>query len=93
MLHGFADAATIDARRSELCELGVSAAYHATHLRGPTQIVDLIQTTTTTHGSRDILVNNAVVRSFGAIENSRPSIGTKSWRSICPHRSIPFASR
>jgi 3-hydroxybutyrate dehydrogenase len=42
MLNGFADAATIDARQSELRELGVSVAYHAADLRDPTQIADLI---------------------------------------------------
>jgi 3-hydroxybutyrate dehydrogenase len=87
MLNGFADAATIDARQSELRELGVGAAYHAADLRDPTQIADLIQTTAATHGSLDILVNNAVVRYFGAIENFAP----EHWNeALAVNLSAPF---
>ena len=87
MLNGFADAATIDARQSELRELGISAAYHAADTCDPAQIADLIQTTTATHGSLDILMNNAVVRYFGAIENFAP----EHWNeALAVNLSAPF---
>ncbi len=32
----------------------------------------------------DIVVNNAVVHHFGAVENFPPNIGMRLWRSTCP---------
>jgi 3-hydroxybutyrate dehydrogenase len=87
MLNGFADAATIDARLAELHELGVQAAYHGADLRDPAQIGELVQAATATHGSLDILVNNAVVRYFGAIENFSP----EHWNeALAVNLSAPF---
>jgi 3-hydroxybutyrate dehydrogenase len=71
-LNGFAAANVVEARLAELRDLGVRARYHGADLRQPAQIADLIETTQTEHGGLDILVNNAVVRSFGAVENFAP---------------------
>jgi 3-hydroxybutyrate dehydrogenase len=87
MLNGFADRAVIDARLAELRELGVRAAYHGADLRNPDDIGELVQATSATHGSLDILVNNAVVRYFGAVENFSP----EHWNeALAVNLSAPF---
>jgi 3-hydroxybutyrate dehydrogenase len=86
-LNGFAPPETIDARLAELRALGVRARYHGADLRHPTQIADLIRTTRQEHGSLDILVNNAVVRYFGAVENFAP----EHWdEALAVNLSAPF---
>lgn len=68
----FGDAALIDASQGELREFGVRTAHHGADLRDPAQIAELVQATIAAHGSLDILVNNAVVRYFGTVENFSP---------------------
>ncbi|MGA3003346.1 MAG: SDR family NAD(P)-dependent oxidoreductase [Acetobacteraceae bacterium] len=72
VLNGFADAATITARVAEIEALCVRAAHHNADLRDPSQIATLIEATTQTHGAPDVLINNAVVHYFGAVENFAP---------------------
>lgn len=87
MLNGFAPDATIRARVAELEALGVRAGYHGADLRQPTQIAELVQATTETFGALDILVNNAVMRFFGAIEDFAP----EHWdEALAVNLSAPF---
>jgi hypothetical protein len=69
MLNGFADAVTIAAGVAEIEAREVRAAYHNADPGDPAQIAALIETTTQARGAPDILVDNAVVRYFGAVEN------------------------
>jgi 3-hydroxybutyrate dehydrogenase len=86
-LNGFATAEVIEARLAELRALGVRARYHGADLRLPSQIGDLIETTQQAHGGLDILVNNAVVRYFGAVENFAP----EQWdEALAVNLSAPF---
>lgn len=87
MLNGFAPDATIRARVAELEALGVRAGYHGADLRQPAQIAELVQAATQTFGSLDILVNNAVMRFFGAIEDFAP----EHWdEALAVNLSAPF---
>ena len=86
-LNGFAAAEVIEARLAELRALGVRAQYHGADLRQPAQIAELIETTQHGHGGLDILVNNAVVRYFGAVENFAP----EHWdEALAVNLSAPF---
>src|SRR3954467_6322975 len=86
-LNGFAAPEVIDSCLTELRALGVRARYHGADLRQPVQIADLIATTKRDHGSLDILVNNAVVRSFGAVEDFAPA----DWdEALAVNLSAPF---
>jgi 3-hydroxybutyrate dehydrogenase len=86
-LNGFAAPEGIEARVSELRDLGVRARYHGADLRQPGQIAELIDTTQSAHGGLDILVNNAVVRSFNAVENFAP----EQWdEALAVNLSAPF---
>src|SRR3978361_1883935 len=86
-LNGFAPQDVIDARLAELRELGVRARYHPAALRQPAQIAELIETAQQAHGGLDILVNNAVVRYFGAVENFAP----EHWdEALAVNLSAPF---
>ncbi|HEX2940661.1 MAG TPA: SDR family NAD(P)-dependent oxidoreductase, partial [Rhodopila sp.] len=71
-LNGFAAPDMIEVRLSELQALGVRARHHPADLRDPAQIADLVRSTEAEHGGPDIVVNNAVVRYFGAVENFAP---------------------
>ena len=87
MLNGFADPATIEARVVELEALGVHAEYHGADLRRPDQIAALVRGATQVFGALDILVNNAVVRYFGAVENFVP----EHWdEALAVNLSAPF---
>jgi 3-hydroxybutyrate dehydrogenase len=87
MLNGFADAETIAARVGEIAAQGSRAAHHNADLRDPAQIAALIEATTKAHGAPDILVNNAVVRYFGAVENFVP----EQWdEALAVNLSAPF---
>ncbi|HUB12486.1 MAG TPA: SDR family NAD(P)-dependent oxidoreductase [Acetobacteraceae bacterium] len=87
MLNGFADPATVEARLEELESLGVHAEYHGADLRHPDQIAALVRGATQVFGALDILVNNAVVRYFGAIENFAP----EHWdEALAVNLSAPF---
>lgn len=84
MLNGFGPADTIAARVAELEAIGVQAAYHGADLRQPAQIAELVQAS---WGGPDIVVNNAVVRSFGAIEDFDPA----AWdEALAVNLSAPF---
>jgi 3-hydroxybutyrate dehydrogenase len=81
-LNGFAATDIIEGRLAELTALGVSARYHPADLRDPAQIADLI-----TSSEPDVLVNNAVVRYFGAVENFAP----EHWdEALAVNLSAPF---
>jgi 3-hydroxybutyrate dehydrogenase len=87
MLNGFADPATIEARLAELEALGVHAEYHGADLRHAAQIATLVRAATQVFGALDILVNNAVVRFFGAVENFAP----EHWdEALAVNLSAPF---
>ncbi len=76
MLNGFADADEIERKRAALeADFGVKAAYHGADLRHLGEIEALVADTASTHGPVDILVNNAVVRHFGNIEDFK----TEDW--------------
>lgn len=76
MLNGFADAEVIRDRPAELVRThNVRAAYHGADLRFPDQIEQLVKTTAETLGGVDIIVNNAVVRSFNPIDKFK----TEDW--------------
>jgi len=86
-LNGFASTEVVSGRLAELRALGVRARYHGADLRQPTQITELIETTRREHGGPDILVNNAVVRAFGAVENFAP----EHWdEALAVNLSAPF---
>jgi 3-hydroxybutyrate dehydrogenase len=86
-LNGFAAPEVIESCLAELRALNVRARYHGADLRQPVQIADLIATTKRDHGSLDILVNNAVVRYFGAVEDFAP----EDWdEALAVNLSAPF---
>jgi 3-hydroxybutyrate dehydrogenase len=73
MLNGFADPGEIEEKRSALeTQHGVKARYHGADLRNVSEIEDLVATTERELGPVDVLVNNAVVRHFAAIEDFKP---------------------
>ncbi|MEA2740543.1 MAG: 3-hydroxybutyrate dehydrogenase [Acetobacteraceae bacterium] len=86
-LNGFAAPEFVDDRVAALRDRGVAARYHGADLRQPAQIADLVESTQQAHGGLDILVNNAVVRSFGAVENFAP----ERWdEALAVNLSAPF---
>ena len=86
-LNGFGTDQVVAGRLAELRELGVRARYHAADLRHPAQIADLIESTRQEHGGPDILVNNAVVRGFAAVEDFAP----EQWdEALAVNLSAPF---
>ena len=87
MLNGFADPATVQARVDELEALNVHVEYHGADLRQPQQIAAMVRAATQVFGALDILVNNAVVRFFGAVENFAP----EQWdEALAVNLSAPF---
>ncbi|MBN8898488.1 MAG: SDR family NAD(P)-dependent oxidoreductase, partial [Rhodospirillales bacterium] len=87
MLNGFAPPEVIAARVADLEALGVRAVHHPADLRDPAQIAALVEATVTTFGGPDILVNNAVVRSFAPIEDFDPA----AWdEALAVNLSAPF---
>jgi 3-hydroxybutyrate dehydrogenase len=73
MLNGFGDAAEIEAKRRQLEERhGVRACLHGADLSDADQVAELVGATEKTFGTVDILINNAVVRHFGPVEDFRP---------------------
>jgi 3-hydroxybutyrate dehydrogenase len=87
MLNGFGDPATIEARIDDLEGLGVHAEYHGADLRQPQQIATMVRGATQVFGALDILVNNAVVRYFGAVEDFAP----EHWdEALAVNLSAPF---
>ena len=87
VLNGFAPPDVIAARVTELSALGIRARHHNADLRHPEQIADMIGTTRDGHGGLDILVNNAVVRAFGSVEDFAP----EQWdEALAVNLSAPF---
>ena len=88
MLHGLADDATLARRAEQLrAETGATVGQHGADLRDPEQIAALLRHTTATIGGPDILVNNAVVRSFAPVEAFAP----ESWdAALAVNLSAPF---
>ena len=77
MLNGFGDPGEIEEKRAALeTQHGVKARYHGADLRNVPEIEDLVATTERDLGPVDILVNNAVVRHFGLIED----FTTEDWQ-------------
>jgi len=68
MLNGFGDAGLVGERVGALRALGVETDYHGADLSDPAQIEDLVATTRRRFGAVDIAVNNAVTRTWGAID-------------------------
>ncbi|WP_428535147.1 SDR family NAD(P)-dependent oxidoreductase [Rhodopila sp.] len=86
-LNGFAPPEVIADRLAELRAFGVRARHHNADLRHPKQIEALIETTEADHGGPDILVNNAVVRSFAPVEAFAP----EHWdEALAVNLSAPF---
>ena len=81
-LNGIAPEDTVAARLGELRDAGIEAAYHGADLRRPAEIADLVAA-----AAPDILINNAVVRFFGKIENFAP----EQWdEALAVNLSAPF---
>lgn len=73
MLNGFGDPDEIEKNRAALeTEYGVKARYNNADLRNLSEIEELVAATERELGPVDIVVNNAVVRHFGAIEDFKP---------------------
>ena len=68
MLNGFGDEAMVRERVGTLRALGVDADYHGADLSVPAQIEDMVATTERRFGAVDIVVNNAVTRTWGYID-------------------------
>jgi 3-hydroxybutyrate dehydrogenase len=74
MLNGFGDAATIERLRASIAaEHGVKVAYHDADVGVPSRVEELVRATESRLGPVDILVNNAVVRHYHAIEDFPPA--------------------
>ena len=72
VLNGFGKAEEIERQRRHLADShGVSVLHHGADLAEPGQIADLMETARRTFGAIDILINNAVVRYFAALEEFR----------------------
>lgn len=86
-LNGFGPPEAIEARLATLRAAGVRARHHPADLRDPAQIEDLVASTAREHGGPDIVVNNAVVRYFGATEDLSPA----QWNeALAVNLSAPF---
>ncbi|MGE0422049.1 MAG: 3-hydroxybutyrate dehydrogenase [Reyranellaceae bacterium] len=69
VLNGFGDPAEIERKRRHLeISHGVRVLHHGADLAVPAQIADMVETAERAFGAIDILINNAVVRHFAALE-------------------------
>jgi 3-hydroxybutyrate dehydrogenase len=68
MLNGFGDDEVIRSRVQQLRGLGVEADYHGADLSVPSQIEDMVAASERRFGALDIVVNNAVTRTWGFID-------------------------
>jgi len=74
VVHGLGDNAALEAIRAGLeRDHGIRALSSGADLRDPSQIASAISTATNTLGGIDILVNNAVARHTGLIEDVTPA--------------------
>jgi NAD(P)-dependent dehydrogenase (short-subunit alcohol dehydrogenase family) len=71
-LNGFAEPRVIEDRLQEISASGVRARYHNADLWQPAHITELIETAQQAFGGLDVLVDNAKVRYFGAVQNFAP---------------------
>jgi 3-hydroxybutyrate dehydrogenase len=87
MLNGFGERALIDERVAALRALGVDADYHGADLSVPSEIDDLVATTQRRFGTVDIVVNNAVTRTWGHIDE----LPVERWNyAVAVNLSAPF---
>lgn len=68
MLNGFGEATLVGERVAALRDVGVDADYHGADLSVPAEIEAMVGTTERRFGAVDIVVNNAVTRTWGAID-------------------------
>lgn len=79
VLNGLGDAAEIEAFRARLeADHGVTAVYHDADMLEPSEIEDLIKSTSARFGRLDILINNAGIQHVARIEELPPA----SWDRI-----------
>jgi 3-hydroxybutyrate dehydrogenase len=73
MMHGLEDPEVTTALRANMAEThGVEIGYRSDDLTDPAAIQALVATTEEALGPVDILINNAVIRYFAAIEDFKP---------------------
>ena len=87
MLNGFGDPSLIHERLATLRSLGVEAEYHGCDLSDPAQIADMVATTERRFGAIDIVVNNAVTRTWGDIDE----LSVDKWNyAVAVNLTAPF---
>ena len=88
VMNGFGEKVEIESRRRKLERAhGVRAIHHGADVADAGQIADLVATTRKTFGTVDVLINNAVVRSFSPIEEFKP----EDWdRALAVNLSAAF---
>ncbi|WP_375458246.1 SDR family NAD(P)-dependent oxidoreductase [uncultured Enterovirga sp.] len=88
VLHGLCDPAEAEAARAGIeAAHEVRALFHGADLARPSEIEDLAAMVTAEFGGIDILVNNAVVRQFGPIEE----MAVEGWdRSVAVNLTAAF---
>jgi 3-hydroxybutyrate dehydrogenase len=70
VLNGIADAPTIETISIDIKkEFGVKVSFHGANMTKPEEIRDLIEHTVKTHGSIDVLVNNAGIQHTASVED------------------------
>lgn len=68
IINGFGDPEQIEKERSALEKLGVKATYNGADMTKPDEIEMLMEDTLTSHGSIDIVVNNAGIQTVAPVE-------------------------
>jgi 3-hydroxybutyrate dehydrogenase len=88
MLHGLADPKDAEEKRQKIAAAyGIKAGFHGANLSRLDEIEDLVRATEQALGSVDILVNNAVTRHRGLLED----IPVEKWNeAIAVNLSAPF---
>jgi 3-hydroxybutyrate dehydrogenase len=88
MLHGLADAAEAERVRAAFAaETGLSIGFHDADLSKPDQAEELVRVTEQTLGPVDILVNNAVARHYGLVEE----LSLEAWQyAVAVNLTAPF---
>ena len=87
MLNGLGESSQSDARVATLRAMGVNADYHGADLSIPAQIADMFATAERRFGAVDIVVNNAVTRTWGYIDE----LPVEKWDyALAVNLSAPF---
>jgi 3-hydroxybutyrate dehydrogenase len=87
MLNGFAEANLVKQRQAQLRELGAEAEYHGADLSVPAQIEDMMAVAERRFGTVDIVVNNAVTRTYADIDE----LPVEKWNyALAVNLSAPF---